>query len=60
MGSDGARGIKAIKEKGGATIAQDKETSVVYGMPNIAYQTGCVDTVAPLQDIPREIIKVCS
>lgn len=60
MGSDGARGIKAIKEKGGTTIAQDKETSVVYGMPNMAYQTGCVDTVASLQQIPHEIIRTCT
>lgn len=60
MGSDGARGIKAIKERGGTTIAQDKETSIVYGMPNVAYQTGCVDTVAPLHQIPREIVKACS
>jgi two-component system, chemotaxis family, protein-glutamate methylesterase/glutaminase len=59
MGSDGAKGLKAIKESGGYTIAQDQATSVVYGMPNIAYQTGCVDKVAPLDRIPRAIIKAC-
>ncbi len=60
MGADGAMGIKAIKQKGGVTIAQDKETSVVYGMPQVAFQTGCVDTVAPLERIPKEILKACS
>jgi two-component system, chemotaxis family, protein-glutamate methylesterase/glutaminase len=56
MGSDGARGVKAIKEKGGLNIAQNKETSVIFGMPNMAIQTGCVDVVAALEQIPRQII----
>ena len=60
MGSDGAKGIKAIKEHGGYTIAQDEATSVVYGMPNVANQTGCVDKVAPLERIPRAILKACN
>jgi two-component system chemotaxis response regulator CheB len=60
MGSDGARGIKAIKERGGATIAQDQKTSVVYGMPQVAFQTGCVDKVASLELIPKEIMKACN
>jgi len=60
MGSDGAKGIKAIKEKGGVTIAQDKKTSVVYGMPNVAFQTGCIDVVTPLELIPKEIMKACN
>jgi two-component system chemotaxis response regulator CheB len=59
MGSDGAKGLAAIKERGGATIAQDQKTSVVYGMPQVAFQTGCVDTVAPLERIPQEIMKAC-
>jgi len=56
MGSDGAKGLQAIKEKGGKTIAQDEETSVVFGMPKKAFETGCVDVVAPLERIPKEII----
>ncbi len=59
MGSDGAKGLKAIKRQGGITIAQDKDTSVVYGMPQVAFSTGCVDTVAPLDSIPKEIVKAC-
>jgi two-component system chemotaxis response regulator CheB len=60
MGSDGAMGIKAIKEQGGVTIAQDEKTSVVYGMPLVAVKTGCVDVVASLEDIPKEIVKACN
>jgi two-component system chemotaxis response regulator CheB len=56
MGSDGAKGIRAIKRKGGKTIAQNKETCVVFGMPNVAVQTGCVDVIAPLERIPNEIL----
>ncbi len=59
MGNDGAKGIVAIKEQGGFTIAQDQNTSVVYGMPHVASQTGCVDKVASLTSIPREILKAC-
>jgi len=57
IGSDGANGIKSIKDHGGFTIAQDKETSVVFGMPKVAAETGCVDMVAPLDLIPKEIMK---
>jgi two-component system chemotaxis response regulator CheB len=60
MGSDGANGIKSIKEKGGFTIAQDGKTSVVFGMPKAAVETGCVDMVAPLELIPKDILKACN
>ncbi|MEM2099244.1 MAG: chemotaxis response regulator protein-glutamate methylesterase [Candidatus Bathyarchaeia archaeon] len=60
IGADGARGIKAIKEKGGTTIAQNEETCVVFGMPNMAIKTGCVDIIAPLNRIPKEIVTACT
>ncbi len=56
MGRDGAKGLKLIKEFGGKTIAQDEETSVVYGMPKVAYELGAVDTVKPVYEIAKEII----
>ena len=59
MGVDGARGVEAIKKKGGVTIAQDKKTCVVFGMPSAAINTGCVDFVTPLESIPKEIMTAC-
>ena len=59
MGTDGAKGIEAIKKKGGVTIAQDKKTCVVFGMPDAAIKTGCVDFVTPLECIPKEIMNAC-
>ncbi|MFH1654195.1 MAG: chemotaxis protein CheB [Pseudomonadota bacterium] len=57
MGEDGASGIKAIKEKGGLTIAQDEETSVVFGMPKAAIEMGVIDFVLPGKKIAEIIIK---
>jgi two-component system chemotaxis response regulator CheB len=56
MGKDGAEGMRAIKEKGGSTIAQAELTSVIFGMPKAAIDMGVVDKVAPLPDIVDEII----
>lgn len=57
MGNDGAEGLNEIKKHGGKTIAQDKESSVVYGMPKAAVDRGAVDHVAPLSRIPGLIIE---
>jgi two-component system, chemotaxis family, protein-glutamate methylesterase/glutaminase len=57
MGSDGARGLQAIREAGGTTIAEDESTCVVFGMPKAAIALGCVDRVAPLQDIAKTIME---
>jgi two-component system chemotaxis response regulator CheB len=51
MGDDGARGITMLKKKGAVTIAQDKATSVVYGMNQEAVKTGDIDYEVPLQNI---------
>jgi len=56
MGGDGADGIERIKRTGGHTIAQDEATSAVYGMPKRAVETGCVDSVLPIDDIPSGIL----
>ncbi|RQG90294.1 chemotaxis-specific protein-glutamate methyltransferase CheB [Natrarchaeobius halalkaliphilus] len=60
MGSDGAAGIEAISDAGGATIAQDEATSPVFGIPARAIQTGCVDRVAAEPDIADEIVETCT
>ena len=56
MGTDGAKGIKKIKEAGGFTIAQDENTSLVWSMPHAAIKLGVVDRVLPLQDIPAALL----
>ncbi|MEP0520060.1 MAG: chemotaxis response regulator protein-glutamate methylesterase [Hyphomicrobiales bacterium] len=51
MGSDGAGGVKTISDKGGSVIAQDEESSVVWGMPKAAAESGCCSAVLPLNKI---------
>lgn len=58
MGKDGAIGMKKIKEKGGITIAEDKRTAVIFGMPAAAIKLGVVDFVLPSYEIPRKINKI--
>ena len=58
MGKDGAEGTVEIKKNGGITISQDKDTCTIYGMPKVAYETGKVDLVLPLNDISKEVLKI--
>lgn len=55
MGNDGVEGMKKIKEVGGATIAQDEKSSIVFGMPNVAIESNCIDKVLPLKDISAHL-----
>lgn len=57
MGSDGALGLKEMKNKGAYTIAQDQATSVVYGMPKRAAEMGAVDEILPIGKIADAIIE---
>ncbi len=57
MGSDGARGIKAIHDAGGRTIAQNEESCIVYGMPKAAVSLGGVDRVVSLENAVIAIIE---
>lgn len=56
MGRDGALGILNIKNKGGFTIGQDKDSCVVYGMPKVANEIGGVKVQAPLGEIAKIIM----
>jgi two-component system chemotaxis response regulator CheB len=58
MGRDGARGLKAIREAGGKTIAQDEASCVVYGMPKAAVELGAAEQVLPLSEIPMAIVRL--
>ncbi|MCH5205931.1 MAG: chemotaxis-specific protein-glutamate methyltransferase CheB [Oscillospiraceae bacterium] len=56
MGKDGAEGLLKMRKAGAFTIGQDKETSVVYGMPMEAYKIGAVEVQAPLYKIADIIL----
>jgi len=54
MGRDGAKGLKALRDAGVLTIAQNKETCVVYGMPKAAAELGAAVEILPLDEMaPR-------
>jgi two-component system, chemotaxis family, protein-glutamate methylesterase/glutaminase len=55
MGHDGAIGLKALHDAGGPTLAQDEQSSAVFGMAKAAVDLGAVDRVLPLEDIPRAL-----
>jgi two-component system chemotaxis response regulator CheB len=57
MGQDGADGVRAVAEAGGTVIAQDEETSAVYGMPRRAVETGAVGAQLPLGEIAEGVIE---
>jgi two-component system, chemotaxis family, protein-glutamate methylesterase/glutaminase len=55
---DGAAGSQTIKQMGGIIIAQDEATSKFFSMPDAAIQTGIVDFVLPLTDIPTTLVRL--
>jgi two-component system chemotaxis response regulator CheB len=57
MGRDGARGIEAIKQVGGTTVAQDEASSPVWGIPRSAVETGAVDTVVGATEIADAVVR---
>lgn len=59
MGSDGARGLKTLKQNGGLVVAQNEDSCIVYGMPRAVVESGTADEVVPLQDIYSRIIFHC-
>ena len=58
MGSDGTKGLASLKRAGAHVVVQDKETSVVWGMPGSAVASGNVDDVLPLNKIPDAVAAV--
>ena len=60
MGRDGANGLLKMKKTGAYTIGQDEKSSVVYGMPMVAFNIGAVDKQLPLDRIDDEIIRFLS
>ncbi|GFN30459.1 protein-glutamate methylesterase/protein-glutamine glutaminase [Paenibacillus xylaniclasticus] len=58
MGYDGAKGLLSMKRKGARTIGQDEQSSVVYGMPKVAFDLGAVEQQSSLSNLPRVISKL--
>ena len=57
-GSDGAKGIQAIKEAGGITFAEEKNSASFFGMPSSAIQTGGVDFILAPYDIAQGLVGI--
>ena len=57
MGDDGARGIKELHDLGVFTVAQDEESSVVWGMPGKAVELGGIDRTLPLEGIATSLLE---
>ena len=58
MGNDGSNGVRRLKAAGARTLAQDKGSCVVYGMPKAAFETGCIDQVVSLTEIPDVLTRM--
>jgi two-component system chemotaxis response regulator CheB len=60
MGNDGTEGISFVKQNGGYIIAQDESSSILFGMPKAAIETGIVNTILPLSQIPEFLATYCT
>ena len=59
MGIDGANGLKQLLDAGCTTIAQDKKSSVVWGMPRVAAEMGAAQEILPLAKIAQDLKRIC-
>ncbi len=59
MGSDGAEGLLEMRKRGAVTLGQDRESSIVYGMPKVAFDLGATDKMLHIEDIGRTLVKIC-
>jgi two-component system chemotaxis response regulator CheB len=55
MGRDGSKGLKRMHDAGALTIAQDEQSSVIWGMPHAAIEEGGVDKILPLNKIADKL-----
>ncbi len=58
MGKDGAQEIGTIYREGGITLAQDEQSSIVYGMPKVAFENGFIHRVVPLPEMAETIERI--
>ncbi|MPY94197.1 MAG: chemotaxis-specific protein-glutamate methyltransferase CheB [Acidimicrobiia bacterium] len=55
MGTDGLAGARQVRRRGGLVLAQDEETSTVFGMPKVVASAGLADLVGPVEDLAAEL-----
>jgi len=60
MGKDGAEGLLELRKAGASTLGQDEATSLIYGMPRVAFERGAVERQFPLTEIAGAIVDRCS
>ena len=60
MGKDGAKGLLAMRQAGARTLGQDEASSVVYGMPRVAFEMGAVERQYGLSRMGPAILNLCS
>ena len=60
MGKDGAEGILEMRKAGASTLGQDEATSLIYGMPRVAFERGAVERQYPLHELGSAIIDRCA
>ena len=58
MGKDGATELAEMRKQGAWTLGQDKDSSIVYGMPKVAFELGGVQKQVPLKDMAKEISRL--
>jgi len=58
MGEDGTRGLADLKQAGAYVLAQDEQSSIVWGMPGSAVKADVVDEIVTLDDLPGRILKI--
>ncbi|OED50793.1 chemotaxis protein [Rhodobacteraceae bacterium (ex Bugula neritina AB1)] len=59
MGQDGARGLLELRKAGAKTFAQDEKSSVVYGMPRVAWEMGAAQQQVPLARMANTLLQAC-
>ncbi len=59
MGRDGAEGLRQIRDAGGLAIVQDRDSSIVYGMPQAALSVAGADRIVAAREMPRVIRDLC-
>jgi len=59
MGQDGARGLLELRKAGATTFAQDEKSSVVYGMPRVAWQNGAAQKQVSLAQMAGTLLQAC-